>query len=38
VAECLEVFPQATVRVAGSGHRHKSAPGTVHEQLGIVSR
>jgi len=37
VTECLEVFPQATVRVAGSGQRHKSAPGAVHEQLGIAS-
>jgi hypothetical protein len=37
-AKCLEVFPQATVRVAGSGHRHKSAPGAVYEQLVIASR
>jgi hypothetical protein len=32
------VFPQAIVRVAGSGHRHKSAPGAVHEQLVVASR
>ena len=38
MAECIEVFPQATVRVAGSGQAHKSEPGAVDEQLQAASR
>jgi hypothetical protein len=38
MAECLEVFPQATVRVAGSGQIHKSEPGAVDEQLKAAAR
>jgi hypothetical protein len=37
VAECLEVFPQATVRVAGSGGLHKSNPGAVQAQLAAAA-
>jgi hypothetical protein len=29
VAECIEVFPQATVCVTGAGEIHKSQPGAV---------
>ena len=38
MTECLEVFPQATVRVAGAGQVHKSEPGAVDEQLQAASR
>jgi hypothetical protein len=38
VAECIEVFPQATMRVIGSGQIHKSQPGAVDNQLKAVSR
>jgi predicted nuclease with RNAse H fold len=31
--ECLEVYPQATVRMLRSGQRHKSAPGAVVAQM-----
>ena len=37
VAECLEVFPQATIRIAGSGEIHKSQPGAVARQLAAAS-
>lgn len=37
VAECLEVFPQATMRMAGSGQIHKSKPGAVDQQLRVAS-
>lgn len=37
LAECLEVFPQAIVRVAGSGQKHKSEQGAVDEQLEAAS-
>ncbi len=38
VAGCLEVYPQATVRVIGCGCRHKSAPNGVQEQLTAAAR
>lgn len=37
VAECLEVFPQAIIRMAGSGQMHKSARGAVDQQLEAAS-
>jgi hypothetical protein len=36
--ECLEVFPQATVRALGAGATHKSKPGGVLAQLAAVAR
>lgn len=38
VAECLEVFPQATARVLGSGDVHKFKKGGVDAQLAEASR
>lgn len=38
LAECLEVFPQATVRVLGSGEVHKSRAGAVEAQFQAVAR
>jgi hypothetical protein len=35
--ECLEVYPQATVRVIGAGERHKKSPGAVLAQLTAVA-
>ena len=35
--ECLEVYPQATVRVIGAGERHKRSPGAVLAQLTAVA-
>lgn len=35
---CLEVYPQATVRILGSGQRHKSTPGAVVAQLTATAR
>lgn len=33
VAPCIEVFPQATVRMLGVGHKHKTKAGAVEAQL-----
>lgn len=38
LCECIEVFPQATVRVLGSGQLHKFKRGAVEAQLAEVSR
>jgi hypothetical protein len=38
LAECIEVYPQATVRVIGSGQVHKAEPGAVEKQLEAISR
>ncbi len=35
--ECLEVYPQATVRSIGAGDRHKRKPGAVLAQLSAVA-
>jgi putative transposase len=36
LAECLEAFPQATMRAVGSGKIHKSKPGAVDQQLQVA--
>lgn len=36
--DCLEVYPQATVRSIGAGQIHKSAPGAVLQQLKAAAR
>lgn len=38
IAQCIEVFPQATARVMGSGQIHKSSSGGVKAQLAAVAR
>lgn len=38
VAECLEVFPQATVQALGVGHQHKSGRGAAEAQLSAAAR
>jgi hypothetical protein len=38
VAECLEVFPQATVQALGVGHQHKSGRGVAEAQLSAAAR
>jgi len=38
VAECIEVFPQAIVRVLGEGGVHKSKTGAVEAQLTAAAR
>jgi hypothetical protein len=38
IAECIEVFPQATARVVGSGQVHKFKAGGVAAQLATVAR
>jgi len=38
LCECVEVFPQATVRVLGSGQVHKFKKGAVGAQLAAVSQ
>ena len=35
---CLEVYPQATVRILGSGQQHKSTPGAVEAQMAATAR
>jgi hypothetical protein len=35
---CLEVYPQATVRILGSGQQHKSKPGAVEAQVTATAR
>ena len=37
MAPCLEVFPQATVRLMGAGQIHKSMPGAVGDQLAAAT-
>lgn len=37
LAPCLEVFPQATIRMLGAGALHKSKQGGVSEQMAAVS-
>ncbi|MBQ1783277.1 MAG: DUF429 domain-containing protein [Gammaproteobacteria bacterium] len=37
VAPCIEVYPQATIRVLGGGARHKTRSGAVAEQLSLVA-
>ena len=36
--ECLEVYPQATMRILGASSLHKGKPGGVFAQLEVVSR
>lgn len=38
VTQCLEVFPQATVRAVGRGQVHKSQSGAVEDQLAAAAR
>ena len=38
IAECIEVYPQAIVRVIGSGELHKSRRGSALSQLKVASR
>ena len=38
VAECIEVFPQATVQALGVGHQHKSGRGVAEAQLSAAAR
>lgn len=38
IAPCLEVYPQATARVLGTGLIHKSSAGGVEAQLAAVAR
>lgn len=38
VAECLEVFPQAAIRMTGCGQTHKSKPGAVGQQVGAAAK
>lgn len=38
VAECIEVFPQATVQALGVGHQHKSGRGAAEAQLRAAAR
>jgi hypothetical protein len=37
LAPCIEVFPQATARVVGSGQVHKSKSGAADAQLAVVA-
>lgn len=37
VAPCIEVYPQATIRMLGGGARHKTLSGAVAEQLSLVA-
>jgi hypothetical protein len=34
---CLEVYPQATVRILGSGQQHKSTPGAIEAQMAATA-
>jgi len=38
IAPCIEVFPQATARVVGSGQIHKSQAGGVDAQLATIAK
>lgn len=38
LAECIEVYPQATVRKLNAGAKHKSAAGAVRHQLKATAR
>ena len=37
IAPCVEVFPQATARVLGSGKIHKTQPGGVDAQISVAA-